>query len=195
MNQKARKKHADYMREYRRRNGKVGANPGRPANTPDVLWSKVQVGAADECWPWIGSVNGGYGRTQIDGKNYYAHRVIFDLAHPGMINRASPENRRGPGLLLHHCGDRLCCNPSHLYIGTQKDNMQDRLKTGDGYRNLPRGEKHHAAVLSDEDRALLLEMSDQGVRGCDLAEIFRLNRSTVKSMVYWHKRGVSDERQ
>ena len=59
---------------------------GRPENTPDVLWSKVDVRTSEECWPWMGFVSeSGYGRTWINDKGYYAHRVIFNLANPGQI--------------------------------------------------------------------------------------------------------------
>lgn len=113
---------------------------GRPRNTEKVLWSKVDKHEPDECWPWIGSTNGGYGRTEIRDRAYYAHRMIYYMTHPGEITLEGPEDVTSGGLVLHICNNKLCCNPLHLYVGTQKDNMRDRLKTGDGYRNQPRGD-------------------------------------------------------
>jgi hypothetical protein len=135
-------KRAAYMRAWNeRKRGYPSNQPGRPANTPETLWSKVDKRTMDECWPWIGTIKGGYGRTEINDRAYYAHRVIFDLANPGLISREGP-GMKADTLVLHRCNNKICCNPAHLYLGTQKDNMQDRLKTGDGYRNLPRGDAH-----------------------------------------------------
>jgi hypothetical protein len=50
--------------------------------------------------------------------------------------------------VLHRCDNRLCCNPAHLYLGTQADNMHDRIAHGAGYAQ---GEKHHAAKFTTED--------------------------------------------
>lgn len=116
---------------------------GRPANTAETLWKKVSVLGVKECWPWQGYTNEqGYGRTEINDRSYYAHRVVYCLANPGIVSLTAPKNGTW-GLVLHRCNNKICCNPSHLYVGTHKDNMQDRLKPGgDGYRNLPRGKAH-----------------------------------------------------
>ena len=69
----------------------------RARNTPEVLWGKVDKRGQDECWPWIGSINQGYGRFEMDGRSYYAHRAIFNLANPGVIELQGPRNRFGDG--------------------------------------------------------------------------------------------------
>ena len=102
-------------------------NAGRPANTPEVLWSKVDKKGLDECWEWKGTKNtGGYGRTQINGMSYYAHRVIFNLANPNTITLAGPKNRKAFVFLMHTCDNPPCCNPKHLIVADQKANMKDR---------------------------------------------------------------------
>lgn len=64
----------------------------------------------DECWPWIGCLNGdGYGRIDVtvDGrrKALRAHREVFEA-----LVRPIP-----PGLTIDHlCRNRPCCNPTHL---------------------------------------------------------------------------------
>jgi hypothetical protein len=95
----------------------VAMKAGRPQNTPEVLWSKVDVRNPDECWPWIGTIEkSGYGRTWIGDKGYYAHRVIFNLANPGMIELRAPTNKKARGFLMHLCDNRVCCNPAHLRV-------------------------------------------------------------------------------
>lgn len=108
------------------------ANPwiaGRPANTPAVLWSKVDKRGPDECWPWIGGLNeNGYGRTEIDDVAYYAHRVIYNLVHPGVITLKAPRNKNAWGFLRHSCDNPCCCNPKHLTPGTHQQNMDDKVE-------------------------------------------------------------------
>ncbi len=92
-------------------------------NTRERFWNKVELfhGATDEdCWCWVGSkTNNGYGRINVEGINQLAHRVSFEL-HKSSIPK---------GLyVLHHCDNRPCINPSHLFLGTHEDNMKDMAK-------------------------------------------------------------------
>ena len=139
-------KYNAYMREYMRkkRGSQPGAKPGSPSVYEGGMWQMVDKKGPDECWPWRGSTNTGYGRVQIAGRSYYAHRVIFDMVNPGVITRSSPIQRKGPGFLMHLCDNRICCNPAHLKVATIKENNQDCQEKG--RRNLPPGERHHRAV-------------------------------------------------
>jgi hypothetical protein len=71
---------------------------------------------------WTGSFDSrGYGQFWFDGTVKRAHRVAFEL-EKGEIP---------PGLCVLHCCDvPLCCNPEHMRLGSQRDNMQDRYDKG-----------------------------------------------------------------
>ena len=128
-----RKKNREYQRAFyeRRKNCEGPRPPGRPANTENVLWSKVEKRGPDECWPWIGYKNKeGYGRVQINDWSYYAHRVIFNLVNPGIIELKAPKSSSESGFLLHSCDNPSCCNPSHLRVGSHSDNMADKVARG-----------------------------------------------------------------
>lgn len=76
------------------------------------------------CWFWTGATDGrGYGHisTARDKSPQKAYRLAYEMRY-GPI----PEG----GVICHKCDTPLCVNPEHLFLGTQKDNMQDASKKG-----------------------------------------------------------------
>jgi len=85
------------------------------------------LGPDGNCWEYRGSLNTSkYGsfsyRKNSKDITLLAHRVAYELFY----NKLVPINL----YILHHCDNRRCCNPDHLFLGTLKDNMQDMLKKG-----------------------------------------------------------------
>ena len=157
-------------------------NAGRPANTPEVLWSKVDIRKEHECWPWKGTKEkSGYGRTWINDVGYYAHRVIFNLANPGQIELKAPANKRARGFLMHLCDNRICCNPAHLRVADIKTNNQDCVKKG--RRKLPMGENHHKSVFTNDEIQQVLDMRKSGKSARQIAETMNKKRATIESLL------------
>lgn len=94
-------------------------------NTLARFMSKVTPEPNTGCWLWVGQTtgesNGNYGRLKVNGKNVPAHRVSWML-HVGPI----PEGM----IVCHKCDTPLCANPSHLFLGTTKENMADKVIKG-----------------------------------------------------------------
>jgi len=81
------------------------------------------------CWLWTAYCNeDGYGRISFGRKMLLAHRVSWEL-HCGEIPAGIQ--------VLHECDNPYCVNPSHLFLGTHKDNMADC--TSKRRNNKPRG--------------------------------------------------------
>ena len=84
----------------------------------EYFWSRVDKRSNMECWPWKGAkfVRKGYGALRFNGKTMIASRVAYQLTF-GPI----PDGM----FVLHKCDNPPCCNPDHLWIGTNTDNVKD----------------------------------------------------------------------
>jgi HNH endonuclease len=73
-----------------------------------------------QCWVWQGPVMGslGYGRVSHQGTDQYVHRIMYQ-ACIGPI----PDDL----LVLHRCDNPACCNPEHLWIGCDQQNLHDAI--------------------------------------------------------------------
>jgi hypothetical protein len=88
------------------------------------VWSILGKGwysRVRRCWPWKYSKLRGYGKTGLRGLPGRAHRAAYFLTY-GEIPKGK--------YVLHTCDNPSCCNPSHLYIGTQQDNINDMFERG-----------------------------------------------------------------
>ena len=84
------------------------------------FWSKVNRGTG--CWMWTAEVKwDGYGKYWSNGRAVQAHRFSWELGH-GPIPKGM--------VVCHLCDVKGCVRPSHLFIGTQSDNIQDAVKKG-----------------------------------------------------------------
>ena len=116
------------------------------------FWAKVDK--SGDCWEWTGGkMRGGYGSFKDDGgKTVYAHRISWAI-NCGRIPK---------GLCVcHHCDNPNCVNPSHLFLGTDKDNKQDSMGKG----RHAKGEIHGSAKLTEEDVKLARQIYADGKIG------------------------------
>lgn len=95
-----------------------------PQRVVDRIFDRVDVRAADECWPWLGCVgNHGYGATSW-GATTAGERPSGTTAH-----RVAWIAKNGPipdGLTVDHiCRNRVCCNPVHLRLLSNVANASD----------------------------------------------------------------------
>ena len=141
----------------------------------DVLrrfWAKVQK--TDSCWEWTASMfPNGYGQFKHRDE-MYAHRFSYE-AHHGEI----PDG----AYVLHHCDNRACVRPDHLYSGTHADNMRDMVARGRARSPALKGSANGSARLSEEDVRQIRDRKAKGERARILADEFETTEGNIHQIV------------
>jgi hypothetical protein len=90
------------------------------------FWARVDKSRGpSECWPWMGSRGRGkmgHGCAWWDGRSVSTHRLAWELTF-GPI--PAGEGYHGT-CICHRCDNPPCCNPAHLFVGSNADNVRDR---------------------------------------------------------------------
>lgn len=150
-----------------------GHNPKPWRDEEALFWGNLDKKDSG-CWEWSGKRNEqGYGRLWFRGKQIRAHRLSWSL-----INGLIPE-----GLdILHKCDNPSCCNPNHLYSGTDKDNANDRQARG---RLIPRkGEDHHKSLLTWNQIGEIREFCENNPRSQRItAKRYGVKESVISKIV------------
>jgi len=88
------------------------------------FWAKVDISAGPYgCWIWTASrYPFGYGRFMSGGRDWASHRWLINYLRGRPLTRDE--------VVRHKCDNPPCCNPTHLCIGTQAENVRDREERG-----------------------------------------------------------------
>lgn len=141
------------------------------------FWSKVDKQGSTECWPWTASVvkNLGYGQFGMGGTMMRSHRVAWELS-----NGPIPAGM----FVLHKCDNPPCCNPQHLFLGTQTDNMQDALAKGrHGHGTIGGPRKYSDALIK---KALAEYESDDYMGLTAIATKYQISETHLRRLADKH---------
>lgn len=139
----------------------------------ELFYSHVDIKGLFDCWEWTAHRNqNGYGRFRINSIRWSAHRLAWFLVHG-----AIPEGIE----VLHKCDNRACCNPAHLFLGTQKDNMDDMILKG--RKAIIYGSKHANAKLNEDDILKIKRLYGLGYRKCELAKQYNVTDGAIAHIV------------
>jgi hypothetical protein len=135
------------------------------------FWAKVRKGEPDECWEWTKNRGVyGYGQLRFGGADRRAHRVAYQL-HYGV----------DPGTLFvcHRCDNPSCCNPAHLFLGTARENMADKVRKG----RQARGERQGLSKLTADQVVEIRRLRMERWSITRLAKKFSVDPSLVARIV------------
>jgi len=136
------------------------------------FWKHVSVAGPDECWLWTAHVNkGGYGVFWVGSlaTDRIAHRLSWQ-----MKNGEIPDGK----VICHKCDVPACVNPDHLFVGTHRDNVEDKIKKG----RCPKGESHCCAKLKERDVFGIRKLIAAGMPQFEIGPLFGVTPSLISAI-------------
>lgn len=145
------------------------------ATLSERFWSKVDK--SGDCWNWTASLKStGYGQFQMGtnrrGRPIAASRVSWFLS----TGEWPPEGMQ----VCHRCDNRKCVRPEHLFLGTNDDNIADKVAKG----RQTRGPTAPGAKLTTDNVETIRRLyTHGGLRQTQIAGLFGIDQSHVSHIV------------
>lgn len=167
----------------------------------DRFWAKVPDAPRGlECWEWGGTRSRGYGMFWVPAhlipwvgctysRMHQAHRIAY------WFSRGTWPDEYGDDTdVCHGCDNPACVRPSHLFIGTHRENMLDAKGKGRISRaGAPAGEASALHKLKDEDVRAIYARAHSGERQATIAADFNVTMSMVSHIKRRAKRSSALE--
>jgi hypothetical protein len=155
-------------------------------NTPESFWKRVRKSTPDACWEWTGATNSsGYGNLGWSGKVVQAHRVAFFLSNGGIRLetdfRSQGRAKTYRRFVLHKCDNRLCCNPSHLFLGSMRTNQLDAYAKG--RKTQPRSKHANAKLTKQQVLAIRTAYDFGGATQVALGKKYGVSQRVISLVV------------
>jgi len=141
-----------------------GPGTGNYPRTPAIerFWKQVDKETSNRgCWFWIGATTlAGYGLFS-GGRNklVYAHRFSYQIHKATSLSDIH---------VLHKCDTPNCVNPDHLFLGTPKDNAQDKARKRRG-----------SATLAPHQVREIRELHKRGISMYKIAPLYSLTQAAI----------------
>lgn len=172
---------------------------GTPDDTPKVIRTRARMNAQreaiarmltpealqdGECWEWPGGrLQSGYGvfaPSLAVLSSRQAHRNAYAIAH-GLTEIADDL------LACHRCDNRICFRPSHIFLGSHDENMQDMVRKGRSPRvPQPKGSANMRAKFTPDDVVEILRLRSEGLLHREIAERFGVHKGTIGDLLRGH---------
>lgn len=139
------------------------------------LLARIKIDAVTKCWIWMAGRKENkkgrdYGIVWANGKRYPAHVLSFKL-HGGRLRKDQ--------IVCHDCDNPPCCNPEHLFAGTDKDNCQDKIKKGRA--KYEKGSDRYNAKLTEADVVKIKQLL-KTVPAAHVATEFKVSKTAIHNI-------------
>lgn len=148
----------------------------------EFILARIEVDPQSGCWNWtMGRDGKGYPRVNRRCGYYSGHRLAYHLWF------GAP----GPLEVCHHCDNRPCVNPNHLFLGTHKENFEDAARKGrmdkeKGTKSWTwKGEQIHTVKLSEADVRFIRASGDSGKNLAKSFGVTAQNISRIRCRRSW----------
>lgn len=138
------------------------------------FWKNVdKSGGEDACWEWkLYKDQDGYGGFTDKRKYKYhkkAHRMAYEFTY-GSISKGLQ--------VCHKCDNPPCCNPTHLFLGTSKENNADAVRK----RRHAFGQRNGGAVLKEYQVIEIIDLLKQGKTQAVLANLYKCSKGAISKI-------------
>lgn len=121
------------------------------------------------CWSWKGRSLTKDGETRglvsFCNRTMFIHRLSWVLTHGPILNGL---------LVLHKCDNSICSNPDHLFLGTQSDNMRDKILK----------KRHYNQKLTVDDVLKIRQLLESNIKVNHLAQQFNVTPMTIRDVKF-----------
>jgi hypothetical protein len=175
-----------FCNKHYQKNKKYGESLAGKTNSQNKAGTKEYISENSEidindCWVWKRSKNKGYGQSGLKGKSIKAHRLSY-LTFVGEI----PNNLH----VLHTCDNPTCVNPKHLFLGTNQDNMNDKVNKNRQAKGEDNGRSKLVQEEVDEIRTLYSAELEERAKGKgtqltqkELAKRFKVSQAEINDIL------------
>ena len=138
--------------------------------TKERIENKVERIPEGGCWVWMGTTTvRGYGQIISNNRKHYAHRASYE-AFIGEIPKGMH--------VCHVCDNVYCVNPAHLFLGTQKQNLEDMARKGRSTKE----ERNPMSKLNKEDVKDIKHLFSTGLSDSEISIEFSVCRQTINNI-------------
>ena len=149
------------------------------------FWAKVNKQSEQDCWEWTGHcLSSGYGWFAIkSGISRGAHRVSALIS--GLLDSLDSKMQ-----VLHKCDNPKCVNPNHLFVGSNADNVADRVSKGRTRYKAQLNESNGMAKLVKSQILFMRGLYNSGeFSQSQLGRAFKVGQPTVHKIIHKQRWG------
>jgi hypothetical protein len=146
----------------------------RRHDDPDYLYKLYEdrVIKKEGCWGWRGMIKAtGYGEIKFNHQYLRAHRVSWEYHNGKILDNL---------YVLHHCDNRICTNPAHLFLGTARDNADDMKSKGRQPKQI--GESNSCAKITENEARTIKIMLKENKKVSEIVKIMGITRGIIKKI-------------
>lgn len=141
-----------------------------------VFRKNIKYVVVGGCWECVSHCknSSGYPYISINKVRDTVARHVYRMFKGKIGNYVDPNGKEVSLHVRHTCDNRVCINPDHLILGTNKDNMRDREE-----RNPQIGERNPNSKLKTEE---VIDIFESKLKHQDIARKYNISRDHVATI-------------